>query len=170
MLKEKQQGDFAELYIKKIFEENEIPVELNNKKSRKELEQYDMSIEINGQKFFVEVKFDLMSSLTGNLAIEYFNCKLKKPSGLTSTKSHIWAIVLNNPVTAWIVNTNILRNYITVNKPYKDIKRGGDNNSAMYLYKKDELLTKLFHNIDDLNKETFLKIINRVINESTSKT
>lgn len=162
MLKQKTVGDFAEDFVVGIFEKHNIEMFYNKETTRKKLAQWDLKFLQNQKDVLVEVKFDMKSSYTGNLAIEFFNTKQGIPSGISSTKSDLWAIVLKKPMSCWITKTSVLRKYIEQNEPFR-IVDGGDDNSAMKLYKKDKILIDIFHQINGLKTDDFLRIINELI-------
>jgi hypothetical protein len=97
----------------------------------------------------VEVKFDEYEQKSGNVAIEVFNPRLGKPSGLTATEAFLWAHVLADGVV-WITTVTALKKYLDKHNPDRIIERGGDNNATLYLYPSCEILPDVFHRIDDL--------------------
>lgn len=100
---------------------------------------------------FWEVKFDKMSESTGNLAVEVFNPKSDKPSGIMATMSDFWVFCFGNPIQIWVSEVDALKSYINDNKPFRVIDVGGDNNASLYLYKRDELLNQCFMRIDNMD-------------------
>ncbi len=104
----------------------------------------------------VEIKYDLFSARSGNIALEFFNSKLSKPSGITSTKSDFWVFVLPcNSV--FISKTGKLREFFDsgVSK-LRDVFGAGDDNADLRLYKKCDILDVVFTRIDDKDEE-FIK-------------
>ena len=66
---------------------------------------WDLSVsqQVTGYEVFtVEVKYDEMQAKTGNIAIEIYNPKSGKPSGLTATKANLWCQVLKD--STWITS------------------------------------------------------------------
>jgi hypothetical protein len=57
--------------------------------------EYDISCLINDFFYTFEIKYDVMANSTGNIAIEYYNPKSDKPSGITATKANYWICILN---------------------------------------------------------------------------
>jgi hypothetical protein len=98
--------------------------------------------------FTTEVKYDVMASKTGNVAIEIRNTKQNKPSGIAGTRADLWCHTLEDEV--WLGNVNEIRLYIAQNKPERTIKNAGDGNATVLLYKKDDI-RKVFVRIDKLN-------------------
>lgn len=119
-------------------------VAYNHAKGRADLQGWDIQFcpgpVVN---YKIEVKFDRMATNTGNLAIEFYNTKLNKPSGIDATRSDFWVVVLE-PFSAYIANVVELKKYIEDNKPVR-IVHGGDDNSMMRLYKKDLIIPAVFH-------------------------
>lgn len=73
----------------------------------------------------IEVKRDLQSHQTGNIAIEYMS--RGKPSGITTTESKYWAIILEKTDTVIIIATERLKKLC---KTYGRKVYGGDNNTS----------------------------------------
>lgn len=115
--------------------------------------------------FFAEIKFDKMSAKTGNLAIEFFNPKSNKISGISVTTSDFWVYAFGNPLELWVAQVNELKRYINDNAPFKTIDVGGDNNASLFLYKKDVLLRDIFTRIDNMGIEHLRLFFQLYINE-----
>ncbi len=98
-----------------------------------------------------EVKYDIKSQITGNLAIEYYNPKSKVLSGISITSSDIWCFAINcdEILELWLCSIIDLKDYIGRNKPFKTVEVAGDNNASLYLYKKDKLLGDIFYRADN---------------------
>lgn len=101
---------------------------------------YDIIIE-NPRTTF-EVKSDFKSSITGNLAVEFYNPKLGKASGVEISKADFWChmVYINKTPTLYFCLLSELLEFIKNNPPYKVCDVGGDNNASLYLYKKDFIL------------------------------
>ncbi len=112
----------------------------------------------------VEIKLDLMSAKTNNIAVEFFNSKKVEPSGITSTTSNFWVFVLPCG-QIWITQTSKLRVFIEANKPLRIVFGAGDDNADLKLYKKDFILPNCFDRIDELD-ETQIRTLLGVHNES----
>lgn len=92
--------------------------------------------------YHAEVKYDLMSRKTGNLAIEYHNSKKDTPSGINATTADFWFhIVFTKAGEQKVLYAFIpyLREWIVENKPLKNIKGGGDDNADLYIYKLEDI-------------------------------
>ncbi len=109
--------------------------EFNNDKTIEGKRHFDLLIiDINQT---LEIKNDEYSKKSGNIAIEYRNCKSDKPSGIEATKADIWCHIFNDK--PFIVRTDVLKQFIKDNKPIRIIKQGGDKNADMYLYKIEDI-------------------------------
>jgi hypothetical protein len=120
---------------------------------------------IGEHTIFYEIKYDLMSSKTGNLALEFFNPKSGKPSGIMITSSDFWIFCFNEPIEAWLCGVNALKAYIDANKPKRIVDVAGDKNASLMLYSREKLCAELFRRIDNMEKEEFRNIISAYINE-----
>lgn len=117
---------------------------------------YDIIVQISPRKqIFIECKFDIMCQQTGNLCFEYFNPKANKDSGINITKAQIWSHTIldeGNP-TVWFTRTDVLKDFIKNTKPFKTIKKGGDGNASLYLYKHETILPVIFKQVENLADE-----------------
>lgn len=164
-------GKIAENFVVKVLSDGGIQADPNpEKKNRKIMQQWDLSIatpnSLHQTHVFIEAKFDKMATKTGNLAIEYYNPKQAKYSGIMATRADLWALVLtgeNNELQLWICKAEKLKEYFKNEKCHRDVACGGDNNSSMKLYKKDVLLSAIFTRIDNIKPEELKKVINNVL-------
>ena len=109
-------------------------------------------------EFTTEVKVDVVERYSGNIAIEYYNPKSNKPSGINNTRADFWVCVLY-PQYVWLANTNVLKDYISKNSPLRTVIGGGDNNSNFHLYKSSKILADIFIRIDNLDDESLLRVL-----------
>lgn len=136
MLKDLKIGKEGEELVKQTLEELGFECWLNEDKN--ELLYYDLEIKHPLLDAKLEIKNDLYATKSGNIAIEYYNCKSKKSSGISATKADYWVHIIDgNPV---ICSVNSLKEFIFNTKPYKNILAGGDNNANMYLYRIKDIL------------------------------
>jgi hypothetical protein len=105
---------------------------------------------MKNEEFAVEIKNDIYAAKSGNVAIEYFNPKTNKPSGITITKSHIWCHIINGE--ALIVLTDSLKEFISTAKPKRIVYKAGDKNADLLLYDVEYFKTILvpLENIEDI--------------------
>ncbi len=122
--------------------------------------KWDIEFFHNNEWYSIEIKYDKMESETGNIAIEYYNTKKASPSGILATTSDFWVFVLQNPLSIWLAKTSELLKFFNDTKPYRDITCGGDDNSAMKLYKREDILSTVFTQIDNLSSKQFIEILN----------
>lgn len=128
---------------------------------------HDVIFNYKKKKYTVEVKYDLMAEKTGNIAIETYNPKSNKPSGINITKAHFWCHILPSEGFNYIFMTTVkrLKNYVAANKPKKIIECGGDKNATLYLYDDAKLLS-IFNRIDSiLSKKEFEQIFKQMLKE-----
>jgi hypothetical protein len=103
-----------------------------------------------------------MQAKTGNIAVEYENPVSKKPSGIMATTSDLWAIVLEHG-EIWICRTSDLRTFFACEKHVKQIKRAGDGNASIRLYKSDHLLRSCCQRIDGIPPWDVLDILVKLL-------
>ena len=76
----------------------------------------------------VEVKFDRMAHLTGNLFVEVYS--RGKESGISTTKANYWIFRIQDKSYALIVNTEKLKELCRIVHQTDGLVRGGDNNTS----------------------------------------
>ena len=151
-------GRVGEEFTKKTLEDCGIQCSKNDDYNKRY--DYDLVCKMGRKKFTIEVKYDYKSEETGNIAIEHHNSKVDRPSGITATKADLWVYILGTGknISAWVVKSSALKAFLEKVSPFKEIAYGGDNNAALYIYKKDDILERLFVRMDDL-KENELKAL-----------
>ncbi len=110
--------------------------------------------------FTVEVKYDEMQSETGNIAIEIYNTKLGKPSGLSATKADLWCHVLKG--STWITSVDKLKKFCEEVSPFKSLNLAGDENASILLYKTEDIL-EIFERIDGQDVKTPIQTISALL-------
>lgn len=99
---------------------------------------YDL---VSNSGYTIEVKFDIKSKLTNNIAIEYeFN---NNPSGLASTKAIEWVHIyyLKDKWVYSRIKTDNLKAFIRNNwKELRKLKGGDRNNSKLILIKTEDFV------------------------------
>lgn len=122
--------------------------------------EYDVWCKLDGFTWTFEVKADVMSMRTGNLAIEFFNSRQKKPSGISATKADFWVLTFGHEMEGlWITKVEMLRDYLSAHKPKKKMHGIGDGNADIMLYPKEKMLKDLFVNISGLNQLMFKRTL-----------
>lgn len=144
-------GNYGEKLVYTYFKSHSIPIIYTDKKNRK---FWDLQITIDDRLMKLEVKYDEYESKSGNIAVEIFNSKLNKPSGIYVTKSDFWIYVLKNK-SIWIAQTKLLRKFILKTQPLKVVKNAGDGNADLLLYKNSTILD-IFNRIDNIDDKEYL--------------
>lgn len=158
-------GKIAEDRVAKLLQE--ISCSKVEEVSKEKRIFWDLMFTIDGVIHAAEVKNDIYALRSGNIAIELYNPKLGKESGLTATRSDLWVFVVGEEV--WATSTEMLRDYVAKNKPFRIIDSGGDNNALLYLYKKDALMPGLFKRIDDIDAASRKSVILAIYAEELDK-
>lgn len=144
--KDLRTGHKAENYIMDVLAEAGLPAQANV--DPKHFSDYDLQSVLNGRFFTLEAKYDKYENRSGNIAIEFFNPKTNRPTGIDATKADLWVHVLANPMSAWVTTVASLRRYIRDYDPIRVIERGGDDNSSMLLYDRETIFKDIFHRLD----------------------
>jgi hypothetical protein len=104
-----------------------------------------------------EVKCDLMAAKTGNIAIEFYNTRSVKASGIDGTKADFWVHITD---AMYIIETNQLKSLIKSVKPKRIITSGGDGNASLYLYP-TSFLDENFRNLEKMSVKEINSYLNR---------
>lgn len=139
ILRDLKLGEIAENQIIDLFITMGYPSCKNIDNNQKSY--YDIMSEHPTKKFTTEVKHDIYSNKSGNIAIETFNPKTGKNSGLNITRADLWIHITDKP---YITSVKKLKKYVDENKPHRIISCGGDNNATLYLYRADIILNAIF--------------------------
>lgn len=152
MFKSIKAGKIAEDMVAKIMESSGFIC----KPSPPKTQEFDILCESNSVSFSIEVKYDIMCERTGNIAIEYWNSKSNKPSGINATKATFWCHVIGGSNEVWINTVENVKKILIEKKPLRTICSGGDKNSDMLLYNKDVFCESMFR-IDNINQADLIK-------------
>jgi hypothetical protein len=144
-----KKGKDAELIVLELLNSSNIYSYID--KGAKE--KWDIVGEYNNKEFTIEVKLDEREKKSGNIALEVFNCKANKDSGISSSQADIWIYVLSTG-EIWATNTALLREYIKNNTPKRSIKGAGDGNATIYLYECYQILSDIFFRIDNMDEKS----------------
>lgn len=163
MLKSLKVGNIGENRVISMLRALGIIVSKNEDKDTRAF--YDLICEYDGVKFTCEVKFDVMSEKTGNVAIEIFNSKSNKPSGIFVTKADIWIHILpdDSNLAICICSVKKIKEYSKKEQPLRIIKGAGDNNADIMLYTVENTMENLFSRIDNVDNEKAMKIITSAV-------
>jgi len=138
-----------------------IGIDSGYNENKKTLKYWDIECSGKNRQFKVEVKNDLMAEKTGNLAIEVCNPRSGKETGISVTKSDIWVHIVGQ--TLWGCNTNRLKNFVSNNKPVREVKYAGDGNATIYLYEASKILDKIFTRLENLSKNELETAIKKLL-------
>lgn len=89
-------------------------------------EDYLNQIFSDGKK--IEVKYDRMAHITGNIYVEFES--RGKPSGIATSKANYWIFVIDKKDYAIIVNIKKLKEICRIAYQLGHIIYGGDNNTS----------------------------------------
>ena len=118
--------------------------------------KYDILAYLNDDiSYKIEVKNDEYSLQSGNVAIENWNTKKDKKSGLTSTNADIWCHIIDKP---YFTSVKRLKSFCKDNKPFKKVERGGDKNARLLIYK-IEKIKPIFYSLEEDENVIHLKEI-----------
>lgn len=131
-----KRGSDGESRVKTILELMGHECEFNT--DRKSRSYFDLRI--NGRET-IEIKNDFYASKSGNVAIEYYNPRSNKPSGINITQSDIWCHIIDEEM--FVVRTDILREFVDTEEPKRVIKRAGDGNASLKLFAIEHIM-KIF--------------------------
>ncbi len=129
-------GRAAEDRVVKLF--NECSFDTRVQPNKGKFSDYDLESQYsNGmiQTFTTEVKHDAYAARSGNIAIEMFNPKSGKPSGLMATKADLWVHIISDGV--YLANAERLKKWVNDTPAKRVITAGGDGNATLYLYSID---------------------------------
>ena len=131
-----------------------------NDGSSNNLTDWDISVKAGNKNITFEVKNDVYSLKSGNIAIETFNPKSKKQSGLSITKADFWCHITSQ---VYVTPVFKLKKYLEANKPFRHIACGGDKNATLYLYKEAEIIPDIFTAVSGISKRQLLENWNLLI-------
>lgn len=154
-------GDAGEKRVISMLNAMGVKAQKNEDKATRA--DYDLICEYDGREFTAEVKYDVMSEKTGNVAFEIFNSKSNKPSGIFGTKANMWVHILpdGENMAICICSVKNIRKYSRDVAPLKLLKSVGDANADILLYKVEDVLENLFSRIDNIDNEQAIKLIVR---------
>jgi len=152
-------GQHGEFLVQQILAKINVDVEFNHDK------YYDIKAKIGKENVLIEVKLDLYAEKSGNIAIEFYNPKTMKFSGINITEANLWAhiVKLNDEYQVWLANVNLLKCFIEAFPAKRIIECGGDNNASLYLYDKDYIFDKVFVRIDNMETNELAENLRKII-------
>lgn len=141
-------GKDGEISVVNLLNAGAILAKLNEDKAMRS--HYDI-IAMLDTEFTIEVKNDIYAAKSGNIAIEIYNPKSEKLSGLCATKSDIWVHIVGG--RHWFTATPLLKTFVNIHKPKRIIDKAGDGNATIYLYDVDLILPAIFICMDGKDKK-----------------
>lgn len=141
-LKNKAEGDTGESLFNSLMLRHGLTSKINKGK----VVEHDIVSEIGNTSFTTEIKYDLYSKRSGNIAIEFYNCSTKnpRPSGIAATKANLWCHIIKNDLNEDVLLlTSVVRlkKFVADEKPLKTIGAGGDGNASMQIYTIEHIST-----------------------------
>ncbi len=133
--------------------------ELNNVYEKRY--DYDITVSKGKLKFTIEVKYDVMSCKTLNVAIEYHNSRADQPSGINATLADVWAHLIpekDGSISIYGISVDKLKHYIENTEPHKHIIAGGEKNSNIYIYKMADILPQ-FIRLDTITNPIIMESV-----------
>lgn len=123
---------------------------------------YDFECKLGRKKFTIEVKYDWLAQKTGNIAIEYRNTRQDKPSGISATTADLWVTLIEdgNNIVAWVCKTEDLKKLFFAGG--REVN-GGDNNSAMKLFKQEEIFAISVRVDDAVDEKDIVKRVKKLL-------
>lgn len=150
-------GAVAEVRVVNLLLALQYDARLNTDKTQRWF--YDVEVG-SPPTFTLEVKHDIYAHRSGNIAIETFNPKSGKPSGLGVTQSTLWCHVIDK---IYVARTEDLRHHIKTVPPKRFIAAGGDNNATLYLYDRDEIIEAVFRELSESDLVASKSIIEELV-------
>jgi hypothetical protein len=139
---DRKKGERGEKEVTAILAEAGIEAEPNVSRKRAELAGWDLRFHLLGREWHAEVKNDLMERRSGNVAIEFYNPKSGKPSGVFDTRSELWFHQLARGM--FVTLTGRLLEYCSGGAAKRVVACGGDGNSSMFLFPADVIIEDIF--------------------------
>jgi hypothetical protein len=109
----------------------------------------DLAVRVGDREAVAEVKGDRMAAVTGNVAVEFWNTRADRPSGLSATRAHLWLVVIDGAVWAASVNS-VRRTFSAGGQHVRDVLAAGDGNAAVRLFPARAVLGPCFVRLDTL--------------------
>lgn len=158
-----QYGSFGEDYLAALLEGAGLEPRLNGAGRVADLAGWDLSFRWRARRALVEVKTDLAERKTGNVCLEVENDRAGKPSGLSSTSSDLWGLVCVRPLRAYLASTDELRKYVASAPPLREVRNAGDGNARCLLYRKEQLVGPVFHEVRPFRRGDLLDLLGRLL-------
>ena len=140
-----ERGKSGENKVRALFEHGGCTVVDN--KERGKLSDHDLLVSYEDKEWTVEVKNDEYAAKSGNAAIEVWNTRSDKPSGLLATKAVWWCHITDG---MYFIQVDKLRKLVDSIPPKRIVENAGDGNAKILLYPTNEILSH-FIKVDESN-------------------
>ena len=127
---------------------------------------WDIRFTLDGLEFDAEVKTDKMMARTGNLAVEYWNPRSDKPSGIFASTSELWVVVTGDEI--WACGTLDLRERMS-GPCLRDVRVAGDGNASLKLFRRGDVFGTLFRRINDANSEELTSLLREMLGANVAE-
>ena len=144
-------GDAGERRVMSLYE----GFGFNSIQSQGKFPDWDIKSFYKAFEFSTEVKWDIYAVKSGNIAIEVFNPKSDKPSGLYATKANLWTHITDY---VYVTTVEDLKVFVDTESPVRTITNGGDGNATLLLFREDHILN-IFTKLDILSKSCGFKTL-----------
>jgi hypothetical protein len=161
--KSRAHGDAGENFVISLLKSINITAEKNSDLTI--ASKYDIACQMGRKKFTGEVKFDRMAEKTDNIAIEIFNPKSNKHSGINITEADLWFHLIpdGDNITCWFNKTSAILKFIGEHAPKKTVELAGDQNATILLYSMNDTLDKVLFRLENLEPKQALKLVKEVL-------
>lgn len=156
-------GEAGEKLIISLLHKAKVKADKNEDKKKRSDFDIECGLPHGGRTFTIESKYDLYASKSGNIAIEIYNPKTGKPSGLTITKADLWCHIVDNEIYCTTVAQ--LKDFVDNNTPVKMVTAGGDDNATLLLFRIDDIIPQIFMRLDNLGKQELLDTLAEFLGE-----
>lgn len=157
--KDMAEGDVAEQKVIALFQKHGFAASKNNDTKTRKF--WDIETNRDGLELTIEVKNDKYANKSGNIALEFYNPKSGKDSGLAVTQADLWIVMVNDEL--WLAETLMLKAFVEKNKPCRIVSTAGDGNASLYLYDKDRLFDVIFSRVDNIDdRNTFNMLLFKI--------
>lgn len=136
---------------------NEVGIVSKVQGTKGKFSDYDVESSYDGRNFTSEVKYDLYAISSKNIAVEVFNPKSGRPSGLMASKSDLWMVVTDE---VHVCNTQALKKWVNDHPAKRIVSTAGDGNATILLYPISIIFGgDLFVRIDNLSGDDRRKVV-----------
>jgi hypothetical protein len=157
-----QHGESGERAFTSLLDAAGIPYRRNGGLTISELAGWD--VEFGDPPVTAEVKYDRMQARTGNVAVEFYNPKSGRASGISATSAAVWVYVFDLPRAVYAISADRLSRFTASEPPFRVVPVAGDDNASIKLFRSGHILP-LFTRLDDVPPVDLAGVIAGVIHE-----